>query len=203
MGSVLLPAALPFFARFHKDYTRQAVKVLLLTTVILVAVFSMKEPFDADHPKRVFVIHTENVRLEPVYLLLLSHSHLSRLLRESILYTCLQLTQHPSSMTSCIESLNVFTMMGCWTELFYLSQLLLRMNIMGIGMFFIHLALCVSSHFSKTLLMDSNLSFLLLTKSLYWNQITRLPFQCHNLRGNVFKSMCSTKVRILWIVRES
>ena len=35
--------------------------MLSVLTVLLMAVFAMREPFDAMHQKRLFVIHSQNV----------------------------------------------------------------------------------------------------------------------------------------------
>ena len=61
-GSVTLPLLLPFVHRFPR-ITKRAIFVSSILTAVAVAVFSAREPFDHMHPKRLFVLHMENVRL--------------------------------------------------------------------------------------------------------------------------------------------
>ncbi|TCD68032.1 hypothetical protein EIP91_011643 [Steccherinum ochraceum] len=59
-GAVSLPLLLPFIHRFPRIKGRALLVSSILTTVAI-AVFSAREPFDKMHPKRLFVIHMENI----------------------------------------------------------------------------------------------------------------------------------------------
>lgn len=61
LGFLVASFALPFAHRFGRRPLRRAVIMLSVLTVLLMAVFAMREPFDAMHQKRLFVIHSQNV----------------------------------------------------------------------------------------------------------------------------------------------
>lgn len=61
-GSIAFPLLLPFIHRFPRVMGR-AVLVSSILTAVAMAVFSTREPFDKMHPKRLFVLHMENVGL--------------------------------------------------------------------------------------------------------------------------------------------
>lgn len=61
LGAQSLPLLLPFAHRFgHRALLRGVVRMSIVT-IILMGVFAMREPFDAMHQKRLFVLHLENV----------------------------------------------------------------------------------------------------------------------------------------------
>ncbi|KAF8625164.1 hypothetical protein AX15_005531 [Amanita polypyramis BW_CC] len=61
LGFKTVSFALPFAHRFGRRSLRQAIILLSILTVLLIAVFAAREPFDAMHQKRLFVIHSENI----------------------------------------------------------------------------------------------------------------------------------------------
>ncbi|KAH8111785.1 hypothetical protein DFH11DRAFT_1842399 [Phellopilus nigrolimitatus] len=67
-GSYLFPLALPFVQRFGPQFLSRAAKVSALATGAAVLVFALRAPFDAMHPKRVFVIYNENITTNAVSL---------------------------------------------------------------------------------------------------------------------------------------
>lgn len=61
MGAQLVPLALPFFHRFGRPFLVRATGLFFTVTVVTMAVFAMRKPFDEMHQKRIFVLHLENV----------------------------------------------------------------------------------------------------------------------------------------------
>jgi fumarate reductase subunit D len=61
VGASMLPLSLPFAHRYSRRVLVRAVTLLGAVTVIGMVAFSMRQPFDAMHQKRLFVIHAENV----------------------------------------------------------------------------------------------------------------------------------------------
>ncbi|TFK48370.1 hypothetical protein OE88DRAFT_1684387 [Heliocybe sulcata] len=59
-GSYTLPLVLPFIHRFGRVKAR-AVVLSSVATVVMMSIFAARNPFDAMHQKRVFVVHMENV----------------------------------------------------------------------------------------------------------------------------------------------
>ena len=55
------PLVLPFLVRFGRQTVARIFIVMLTMSFVSVAIFSMRNPFDAMHPKRLYVIHSENV----------------------------------------------------------------------------------------------------------------------------------------------
>lgn len=62
LGAYNLPLLLPFAHRFGPRVLGRAIVLACVVTVATMAVFSAKEPFDAMHQKRLFVLHHEDVR---------------------------------------------------------------------------------------------------------------------------------------------
>jgi hypothetical protein len=63
LGAQALPALIPFAHRFGHRKLWNGVVLSSIATAIAMAVFSMKRPFDEMHQKRLFFLHSENVRL--------------------------------------------------------------------------------------------------------------------------------------------
>jgi hypothetical protein len=53
---------LPSAHRFGRRALRRGVILLSIVTALLMAIFARRLPFDAMHQKRLFILHTENVR---------------------------------------------------------------------------------------------------------------------------------------------
>ena len=60
-GAYTLPLALPFAHRYGPRALRRAVLALVGLSAATAAVFAMREPFDALHQRRLFVLSLENV----------------------------------------------------------------------------------------------------------------------------------------------
>lgn len=60
-GAYALPLVVPFIHRYPRAVLKRSIVLLSVLTTIAVAVFSMREPFDEMHQKRLFVVHMENV----------------------------------------------------------------------------------------------------------------------------------------------
>jgi hypothetical protein len=56
-----LPLAVPLAHRFGKRALLRGIIAMTAVTTISIAYFSMREPFDEMHQKRLFVVHMENV----------------------------------------------------------------------------------------------------------------------------------------------
>lgn len=64
VGALGCPLFVPFVWRFQNSNTRvlnRMILAMVLVTAIPIAVFSVREPFDSMHQKRVYVMRTENV----------------------------------------------------------------------------------------------------------------------------------------------
>ncbi|EKM81542.1 hypothetical protein AGABI1DRAFT_69822 [Agaricus bisporus var. burnettii JB137-S8] len=61
LGSQIIPALLPFIHRFERRKIWNGIVLSSIATAIVMAVFSMRRPFDEMHQKRLFVIHAENI----------------------------------------------------------------------------------------------------------------------------------------------
>ncbi|KAL0954165.1 hypothetical protein HGRIS_005299 [Hohenbuehelia grisea] len=61
MGSTCLPLVIPFMHRFGRQTLVRAVQLLTAATVVSMAVFAIRAPFDDMHQKRMFVLHLENI----------------------------------------------------------------------------------------------------------------------------------------------
>ncbi|KIY51748.1 hypothetical protein FISHEDRAFT_36479 [Fistulina hepatica ATCC 64428] len=61
LGTFCFPLALPFAHRYGRKALTHGILYISILLVLSVAAFSMKSPFDANHQKRVFVIHSENM----------------------------------------------------------------------------------------------------------------------------------------------
>ncbi|KAJ7625774.1 hypothetical protein FB45DRAFT_922289 [Roridomyces roridus] len=60
LGAQALPLAIPFAHRFGRKTLRALVLVLAAVVLMDVAVYAQRDVFDAEHQKRLFVIHLEN-----------------------------------------------------------------------------------------------------------------------------------------------
>ncbi|KAI0091617.1 hypothetical protein BDY19DRAFT_983891 [Irpex rosettiformis] len=60
-GAYALPLSIPFIHRWPRTVLKRAIVLLSILTTLAIAVFSAREPFDAMHQKRVFVVHMENI----------------------------------------------------------------------------------------------------------------------------------------------
>ena len=67
-GAYALPLAVPFIHRWPRAVLKRAIGLLSILVVLSIAVFSVREPFDAMHQKRVFVVHMENVSLRVLFI---------------------------------------------------------------------------------------------------------------------------------------
>ncbi|EJC99693.1 uncharacterized protein FOMMEDRAFT_160118 [Fomitiporia mediterranea MF3/22] len=67
-SSYLLPLILPFFQRFGARFVRRTLLFLTLMTGAMMVVFAFRSPFDSMHPKRVYIIHSENITTNEVSL---------------------------------------------------------------------------------------------------------------------------------------
>ncbi|KAF8655951.1 hypothetical protein AX16_002858 [Volvariella volvacea WC 439] len=61
LGSQALPLLVPFAHRFGREALRRSVLLMSVVTVVMMAVFAARVPFDGMHQKRLFVLHLENV----------------------------------------------------------------------------------------------------------------------------------------------
>lgn len=62
VGSYVLSLVVPFIHRFPRAVLHRSILLMITASVISIAVFSARNPFDTMHQKRLFVIHMENVR---------------------------------------------------------------------------------------------------------------------------------------------
>ncbi|KAI0358143.1 hypothetical protein OH77DRAFT_1421438 [Trametes cingulata] len=67
-GSYILPLTVPLVQRFGRRFLVRAIVVLSMLTGVMMAIFAMRQPFDAMHQKRLFVIHMENITSEEQHL---------------------------------------------------------------------------------------------------------------------------------------
>ena len=59
--SYAFPLTIPFIHRFGRSALKFALVLSVLTSLAMMALFAQREVFDAMHPKRVYVLHSENV----------------------------------------------------------------------------------------------------------------------------------------------
>ncbi|KAL5492913.1 hypothetical protein ACEPAI_4361 [Sanghuangporus weigelae] len=67
-SSYLFPLTLPFFQRFGSRFIRRSMLFLCFVTGASMILFSWRSPFDSMHPKRLYVIHSENITTNDVSL---------------------------------------------------------------------------------------------------------------------------------------
>ncbi|CCM00596.1 uncharacterized protein FIBRA_02632 [Fibroporia radiculosa] len=67
-GAYAIPLLVPFVHRFGRRTIVRAALLFSMTIAVMMAVFSMRSPFDSMHQKRVFVIHMENVTTQEQHL---------------------------------------------------------------------------------------------------------------------------------------
>ena len=60
-GSYLMPLVIPFLHRFGRRFVLHSLTHLALLSSVMILLFTQLNPFDATHPRRVFVVHNENV----------------------------------------------------------------------------------------------------------------------------------------------
>ncbi|GAA5899500.1 Pff1p [Sporobolomyces salmoneus] len=67
VGFLIVPMFLPFIHRFGASFTARLVVLFTLTTIISLSFFTRSSwsPYDAQHPKRIFVLHMENTSTTP------------------------------------------------------------------------------------------------------------------------------------------
>lgn len=70
VGSYIVPSIIPFVHRYSRPVLARSILLMVTVTTISMAVFSMRNPFDTMHQKRLFVIHMENVRDRELKLIL-------------------------------------------------------------------------------------------------------------------------------------
>ena len=56
------PLTLPFIQRFGRSSVKLTFLVSVATSIAMMVVFAYRDPFDATHPKRLYILHSENVR---------------------------------------------------------------------------------------------------------------------------------------------
>jgi len=67
IGLYFLPLVVPFCVRFGGRFIVRATIFLGGVSALMIVIFSLRSPFDAMHPKRLFVIHSENVTTGEVH----------------------------------------------------------------------------------------------------------------------------------------
>ena len=60
-GTYLLPLVLPFFQRFGRPFLLRSLAFLTLFSGAMILLFTQRSPFDSTHPRRVYILHSENV----------------------------------------------------------------------------------------------------------------------------------------------
>ncbi|GAA5877205.1 hypothetical protein JCM16303_006201 [Sporobolomyces ruberrimus] len=67
VGFLIVPMFLPFIHRFGASFTARLLVLFTLFTFLSIAFFSRASwsPYDAQHPKRIFVLHMENTSTTP------------------------------------------------------------------------------------------------------------------------------------------
>ncbi|GAA6059342.1 hypothetical protein JCM10212_003240 [Sporobolomyces blumeae] len=67
VGFLIVPMFLPFVHRFGASFTSRLVVVFTLATIASMTFFTRPSwsPYDAEHPKRIFVLHMENTTTSP------------------------------------------------------------------------------------------------------------------------------------------
>ncbi|KAI0792197.1 hypothetical protein C8Q75DRAFT_754855 [Abortiporus biennis] len=67
-GAYTLPLAVAFIHRFPPRIILRATIIPAILTTVAIAVFAAREPFDFMHPKRIFILHTENITSQEQHL---------------------------------------------------------------------------------------------------------------------------------------
>jgi hypothetical protein len=62
-GAYALPLVVPFIHRYPRAVLKRSIVLFSVLTTVAIAVFAMREPFDAMHQKRLFVVHMNNVSI--------------------------------------------------------------------------------------------------------------------------------------------
>lgn len=62
-GAFALPLSVSFIHRYSRGVLVRSIVLLTIVSAASVAVFSMRNPFDTMHQKRLFVMHMENVSI--------------------------------------------------------------------------------------------------------------------------------------------
>ncbi|TDL26482.1 hypothetical protein BD410DRAFT_741807 [Rickenella mellea] len=68
ISSYTFALVIPFCHRFGKRFLHRALGFSFLATVLSVAIFSLRTPYDFMHPKRLYIIHSENITNNEVHL---------------------------------------------------------------------------------------------------------------------------------------
>ncbi|KAJ3576559.1 hypothetical protein NP233_g353 [Leucocoprinus birnbaumii] len=68
LGAQALPVLVPFAHRFGHRRLWNGIILSMITTAIVMAVFSARRPFDEMHQKRLFVLHSENITTHEQFL---------------------------------------------------------------------------------------------------------------------------------------
>jgi len=68
IGFYTFPLSIPLAHRFGRKSIQVGAAMFATITMLSMAFMSMKQPFDSTHPKRVFVMHSENVTTGEVHL---------------------------------------------------------------------------------------------------------------------------------------
>ncbi|KAH9021484.1 hypothetical protein EDB84DRAFT_1512163 [Lactarius hengduanensis] len=68
MLSITVPLVTPFSHRFSENVRMNAVTVLNIVTVVAVAIFALRSPFDDTHQRRVFLLGSDNITSHERYL---------------------------------------------------------------------------------------------------------------------------------------
>lgn len=68
MLSITAPLVTPFSRRFSQTVRMNAVTLLNIVTVVAVAVFALRSPFDETHQRRVFLLGSDNITSHERYL---------------------------------------------------------------------------------------------------------------------------------------
>ncbi|KAJ8075039.1 hypothetical protein PM082_019366 [Marasmius tenuissimus] len=61
LASLTFPLLIPFINRFERRVLSRTITLLGLVTVVTMAVFAARDPYDPMHQKRVYVMRTENI----------------------------------------------------------------------------------------------------------------------------------------------
>jgi hypothetical protein len=62
MLSITAPLITPFTRRFSQQVRLNLVTMLNIVTVVAVAAFALRSPFDKTHQRRLFLLGSDNVR---------------------------------------------------------------------------------------------------------------------------------------------
>lgn len=61
ISSYTFALVVPFCHRFGKRFLRRSLAFSAVFTGVMMVVFALRSPFDAMHPKRLYILHSENV----------------------------------------------------------------------------------------------------------------------------------------------